>query len=160
MLWEKNELRRFGKNPSFDTSWELHNAHSTKKECEFVQDKLWRRRRLSATMTSAMPLRRLTGYPQTTWVWSSSRIRRRVLRLFDHNPILSARHRGIARAEGEVMTCSEVALALSVLGMVGAGVILSMGVVTVHWGRFQFRDIQWQLFWWASWLSLLVGIAL
>ena len=58
------------------------------------------------------------------------------------------------------MTCGQIALALSVLGMVGAGVILSMGVVTVHWGRFQFRGIRWQLFWWASWLSFVVGIAL
>ena len=58
------------------------------------------------------------------------------------------------------MTCSRVALALSVLGTVGVGVILSMSVVTIYGGRFQFRSIRWRLFWWASWLSFLVGIAL
>ncbi len=55
------------------------------------------------------------------------------------------------------MTCSKVALALSVLGMVG---ILSMGVVTLYSGRLRFRSICWRLSWWASWLSFLVGIAL
>jgi hypothetical protein len=35
-----------------------------------------------------------------------------------------------ARAEGEVMTCSKVALALSVLGTVGVGVILSSQALT------------------------------
>jgi hypothetical protein len=62
------------------------------------------------------------------------------------------------------MTCSKVALALSVLGMVGVGVILSMGVamgtVILYGGRLYFRSIRWRLFWWASWLSFLVGIAL
>ena len=58
------------------------------------------------------------------------------------------------------MTCPHIALALSVLGMVGAGVIFSMGAVILHWGRFEFRGIRWRQFWWASWLSFLVGIAL
>jgi len=58
------------------------------------------------------------------------------------------------------MTCSRVALALSVLGTVGVGVILSIGGMTLYGGRFQFRSIRWRLFWWASWLSFLVGIAL
>jgi len=62
------------------------------------------------------------------------------------------------------MTCSRVALALSVLGMVGVGVILSMGVamgrVILYGGRLHFRSIRWRVFWWASWLTLLVGIAL
>ncbi len=69
-----------------------------------------------------------------------------------------------ARAEGEVMNCSKVALALSVLGMVGVGVIFSMGVamgrVILYGGRLHFRSIWWRLFWWASCLSFLVGIAL
>ena len=55
------------------------------------------------------------------------------------------------------MTCSKMALALSVLGMVG---ILSMGAVTLYSGRLHFRSIWWRLSWWASWLSFLVGIAL
>ena len=55
------------------------------------------------------------------------------------------------------MTCSKVAFALSVLGMVG---ILSMGVVTLFSGRLHFGSIWWRLSWWASWLSFLVGIAL
>ena len=63
-----------------------------------------------------------------------------------------------------MMTCSKVALALSVLGTVGVGVILSMGVamgtVILYGGRLHFRSIRWRLFWWASWLSFLVGIAL
>ncbi len=46
------------------------------------------------------------------------------------------------------MTCSKVALALSVLGTVGVGVIISI------------PKPPWRLFWWASWLSFLVGIAL
>ena len=58
------------------------------------------------------------------------------------------------------MTCSKVAFALSVLGTVGVGVILSMDVMTLYEGRFQFRSIRWRLFWWASLLSFLVGIAL
>jgi len=58
------------------------------------------------------------------------------------------------------MTCSKVALALSVLGTVGVGVIISMSVVSLYGGRFQFRNIRWRLFWWASWFSFLVGIAL
>ena len=62
------------------------------------------------------------------------------------------------------MTCSKVALALSVLGMVGVGVILSLGVamgtVILYGGRLHFRSIRWRVFWWASWLTLLVGIAL
>jgi hypothetical protein len=58
------------------------------------------------------------------------------------------------------MTCAQSALALSVLGTVGVGVILSMGVVTVYGGRLHFRRIEWRLFWWASWISFLVGIAL
>ena len=56
-----------------------------------------------------------------------------------------------------MITCSKVALALSVLGMVG---ILSMGVVTLYSGRLHFRSIRWRLSWCASWLSFLVGIAL
>lgn len=58
------------------------------------------------------------------------------------------------------MTCSKVALALSVLGTVGVGVILSMSAMTIYGGRFQFRSRRWRLFWWASWLSFLVGIVL
>jgi len=58
------------------------------------------------------------------------------------------------------MTCAQIALALSVLGMVGAGMILSMGVVAFYRGRLHFRSIGWRLSWWASWLSFLVGIAL
>jgi len=62
------------------------------------------------------------------------------------------------------MTCSTIALALSVLGTVGVGLILSMGVamgtVILCGGRLHFRSIRWRLFWWASWLSFLVGIAL
>ena len=58
------------------------------------------------------------------------------------------------------MTCSKVALALSVLGTVGVGVILSMSAMTIYGGRLQFRSLRWRLFWWASWLSFLVGIAL
>jgi len=62
------------------------------------------------------------------------------------------------------MTCSKVALALSVLGTVGVGVVLSMGVamgrVILYGGRLHFRSIRWRIFWWASWLTLLVGIAL
>ena len=62
------------------------------------------------------------------------------------------------------MTCSKVALALSVLGTVGVGVVLSMGVamgrVILYGGRLHFRSIRWRVFWWASWLTLLVGIAL
>jgi len=64
------------------------------------------------------------------------------------------------RAEGEVMTCAKIALALSVLGMVGAGVTLSMGVVAFYGGRLHFQSIWWRLSWWDSWLSFLVGIAL
>jgi len=59
-----------------------------------------------------------------------------------------------------VVTCAHIALVLSVLGVGGAGVIFSMGAVTLHWRRFEFRDIRWRLFWWVSWLSFLVGIAL
>jgi hypothetical protein len=62
------------------------------------------------------------------------------------------------------MNCSKVALALSVLGMVGVGVLLSMGVamgsVILYGGRLHFRSIWWRLSWWASCLSFLVGIAL
>jgi len=58
------------------------------------------------------------------------------------------------------MTCSRVALALSALGVVGIGVILSMGTMTLYGGRLHFRSIRWRLFWWASCLSFLVGIAL
>jgi hypothetical protein len=35
-----------------------------------------------------------------------------------------------------------------------------MSVMTIYGGRFQFRSLRWRLFWWASWLSFLVGIAL
>ena len=62
------------------------------------------------------------------------------------------------------MTCSKVALVLSVLGTVGVGVTFSMGVamgtVILYGGRSHFRSIRWRLFWWASWLTFLVGIAL
>src|SRR5437899_994804 len=46
-------------------------------------------------------------------------------------------------AKGEVMTCSRIALALSILGTVGVGVILSMGAaigtVILYGGRLHFR---------------------
>jgi len=58
------------------------------------------------------------------------------------------------------MTCAQIALALSILGAVGVGVIFSMGGVTLYGGRVHFRDIRWRLCWWASWASFLVGIAL
>ena len=58
------------------------------------------------------------------------------------------------------MTCVQIALALSVLGMVGTGVTLSMDVVTIYSGRLHFRNIWWRLSWWAFCLSFLVGIAL
>jgi hypothetical protein len=62
------------------------------------------------------------------------------------------------------MTCSKVALVLSVLGTVGVGVTFSMGVamgtVILYGGRLHFRSIRWRLFWWASRLTFLVGIAL
>ena len=62
------------------------------------------------------------------------------------------------------MTCSKVALVLSVLGTVGVGVTFSMGVamgtVILYGGRLHFRSIRWRLFWCASWLTFLVGIAL
>ena len=62
------------------------------------------------------------------------------------------------------MTCSKVALVLSVLGTVGVGVTFSMGVamgtVILYGSRLHFQSIRWRLFWWASWLTFLVGIAL
>ena len=52
------------------------------------------------------------------------------------------------------MTCSKVALTLSVLGTVGVGVVLSMGVamgrVILYGGRLHFRSIRWR--------SILVGL--
>jgi len=58
------------------------------------------------------------------------------------------------------MNCVQIALALSVLGTVGVGVIFSMGMVTVYGGRWHFLSIRWRLAWWAAWLSFLVGITL
>jgi len=58
------------------------------------------------------------------------------------------------------MTCTRIALALSVLGTVGVGMILTLGGVTVYRGRLYFLSVRWRLSWWASWLSFLVGIAL
>jgi hypothetical protein len=58
------------------------------------------------------------------------------------------------------MTCTPIALALSLLGTVGVGVILSLGGVTLYGGRVHFRNSRWRLSWWASWASFLVGIAL
>ena len=58
------------------------------------------------------------------------------------------------------MTYVQIALALSVLGTIGVGVLFSMGMVTLRRGRLHFRTIRWRLAWWASWTSFLVGIAL
>jgi len=53
---------------------------------------------------------------------------------------------------------------LGPLGTVGVGLILSMGVamgtVILYGSRLHFQSIRWRLFWWASWLTFLVGIAL
>ena len=43
------------------------------------------------------------------------------------------------------MTCAQIALALSILGAVGVGVIFSMGGVTFYGGRVHFRNIRWRL---------------
>jgi hypothetical protein len=67
---------------------------------------------------------------------------------------------GEVEAEGEVMTCAQIALALSVLGAVGVGVIFSTGMAILYGCQLHFRSIWWRLSWWASWLSFLVGIAL
>jgi hypothetical protein len=37
---------------------------------------------------------------------------------------------------------------------------VAMGRVILYGGRLHFRSIRWRVFWWASWLTLLVGIAL
>jgi len=37
---------------------------------------------------------------------------------------------------------------------------VAMGTVILCGGRLHFRSIRWRLFWWASWLTFLVGIAL
>jgi hypothetical protein len=37
---------------------------------------------------------------------------------------------------------------------------VAMGTVILYGGRLHFRSIRWRLFWWASWLTFLVGIAL
>jgi len=59
-----------------------------------------------------------------------------------------------------MVTCAQIALALIVLGMLGAGVIFSMGVEAFYRGRLHFQSIGWRLSWWASCLSFLVGVAL
>jgi hypothetical protein len=56
--------------------------------------------------------------------------------------------------------CAQIALALSVLGTVGVGVIFSTGMAILYGRQLHFRSIWWRLSWWASWLSFLVGIAL
>jgi len=40
------------------------------------------------------------------------------------------------------MTCAQIALALSVLGTIGVGVLFSMGMVTLRRGRLHFRSIR------------------
>ena len=59
-----------------------------------------------------------------------------------------------------MMICEQIALALSVLGAVGVGVIFTLGGVRIFRGQLHFRNIRWRLFWLASWLSFLVGIAI
>jgi len=58
------------------------------------------------------------------------------------------------------MTCTQVAVTLTSLGLGGIGIIIFMDMVTVHGGRLRFRSIQWRIAWWASWISLLVGVVL
>jgi len=37
---------------------------------------------------------------------------------------------------------------------------VAMGRVILYGGRLHFRSIRWRVFWWASWLTFLLGIAL
>ena len=58
------------------------------------------------------------------------------------------------------MTCEQIALALSALGAVLVGVILTVEGVTVRRGRLHFRNIRWRAAWRAAWVSFFLGIAL
>ena len=58
------------------------------------------------------------------------------------------------------MSCEKIALALSVLGMVAVGAILTFGGATIYRRHLYFGDIFWRLSWWAAWLSFIAGIAL
>jgi len=56
------------------------------------------------------------------------------------------------------MTCEQIALALSALGAVLVGVILTVKGVTVRHRRLHFRSVGWRLAWWAVWVSFFLGI--
>jgi len=69
----------------------------------------------------------------------------------------SARAYSTPAARG--MTCEQIALALSALGAVLVGVILTVEGVTVRQGHLHFRNIRWRLAWWCAWFSFFLGIA-
>ena len=56
------------------------------------------------------------------------------------------------------MTCERIALALSVLGAVLVGVILTVEGVIVRHGRLHFRNIRWRVAWRAAWVTFFLGI--
>jgi hypothetical protein len=57
------------------------------------------------------------------------------------------------------MTCSQIALALNVLGTVGVGVLPVVGLASGY-GAIVWRGTWWRVAWFASWLVFAAGVAL
>jgi hypothetical protein len=63
-------------------------------------------------------------------------------------------------SDSKKMTCSQTAWPLTVLGVVGLVVILVLRGAAISHNEIYYRNPWWRLLWWASGLSLLVGIVL
>jgi hypothetical protein len=56
------------------------------------------------------------------------------------------------------MTCEQIALAVSALGAILVGTIITVAGVTIRHGQLHFRSVGWRLAWWAAWFSFFLGI--
>jgi len=68
-----------------------------------------------------------------------------------------------SRTEGRAMTMAtwtKIALALTVLGTVGVGVLPMIGRTTASGGEIRFRSPGWRSSWLVAWLVFMIGVAL
>jgi len=57
-------------------------------------------------------------------------------------------------------TWTKIALALTVLGTVGVGVLPMIGRTTASGGEIRFRSPGWRSSWLVAWLVFMIGVAL
>ncbi len=55
---------------------------------------------------------------------------------------------------------AQIALALTVLGTLGVGVLPMIGRTTAPSGKMSFRSPRWRSSWLVAWLVFLIGVAL